>query len=81
MKKKLVKKPVIKSKMMTPQEELALQIFSEYANSGSSDILVINKTKNLLFLDDYNYTLDRLRARCSFSRMSRIIEEDYIDSL
>ena len=79
------KKPVYRTLSQsdsTPQEKLALQIFSEYEDRGSSDILIINKTKNLIFLDDYNYTLDKLKANNSlFSRVRAVFEEDFMNSL
>ncbi|MCR5506739.1 MAG: hypothetical protein K6F04_02715 [bacterium] len=62
-------------------DELALNLFAEYAD-GRSDILLINDSKNLLFLNDYQYTLQLLRANNSPSeRFKRILEDDFLNSL
>ncbi len=70
----------IEKKPVSPQDEFVLQLFSEY-NDGSPDIMFINKTKNLLFLSDYMYTLNCLKANNSPSARFKRIEEEFIKSL
>ena len=75
-KKSKVERPV------TPQDEMAFKLFSEYSDGSSADIMLINKTKNLLFLSDYIYTLESLKADNSpYERLKRIYTEEFIKSL
>lgn len=62
-------------------ENFALELFSEYAN-GSFDILIMNKSKNLLFLNDYIRTLDIIKANNTpYERFKFICDEELINSL
>ena len=80
-KKPTKKEPVDTTVIHQQLEELALQLFTEYAN-GTADILLINKSQNLLFLNDYQYTLQLLHANNSPSeRAMSLLEHDYKNGL
>lgn len=76
-----IKKPVLSTKNNSQTDELALDLFSKYAGL-SNDIIIMNSSKKLLFLNDYQYTLDVLKANnSSYERMLRICDDDLINSL
>ncbi len=76
-----IKKPVSYIKINPQLDKLALDLYHKYGEL-STDIIIMNSSKNLLFLKDYQYTLDVLKANnSSYERMLRICEDDLINSL